>query len=255
LYNVASKNKNKKKKSGQAQAQKSVSADQQQAGSTTPAKASNSAAQKSSSTPQKSGSEAHKSGKTKTDIIGRLIGVVTLNRHIYREIAEDPAATMQAGIIVVIVAVLVGAVGYFAQANTSLPGLPATTPSLGRAIALAIGELVIWLAGGFVIAQVARYMFQASTNTSEMLRVFGFTRIFQLLFILGVFGGPIIAIFSIAGLVLSIIGSIIGIREAGEISTGKAVVTGVFAIVLVSIIVAFFVGFVLNPYMTMLLPT
>lgn len=248
---MASKNKNKKKKSGSSQAQKSGIAEPQKSSAVETQKA-------GSGQPQKSGKgEAHKSGsaKVKTGIVGRLIGVITLKRAIYREIAEDPAATLQAGIIVVIVALIVGAVGYFSQNSTSLPGMPATGPSLSRGIVLAVGELIIWLAGGFVIAQVARYMFRASTNTNEMLRVFGYTRLFQILFILGVFSGVLAAVVSIAGLVLSIIGSVIGIREAGEITTGKAVVTGVFAIVLVSVLVSFFVTFVLNPFVTMLLPT
>lgn len=248
---MASKNKNKKKKSGAAQAQKSGIAEPQKSTGVEPQKS-------ASAQPQKSNkNQASRSGsaKTQTDIVGRLVGVVTLKRAIYREIAEDPAATMQAAIIVVVVALIVGAVGYFSPYNTSLPGFPETSPSLGRAIALAIGELIVWAAGAFVIAQVARYMFRASTDTNEMLRVFGYTRIFQILFILGVFGGVIAAIVSIAGLVLSIIGSIVGIREAGEITTSRAVITGVFAIVLVSILVTFFTAFVLNPFVTMLLPT
>ena len=250
---MASKNKNKqkKKKSGAAQAQQSGIAAPQTSTGVEPQKSASAQPQKSSKNqPPRSGS-----AKTQTGLVGRLIGVVTLKRAIYREIAEDPAATMQAGIIVVVVALVVGAVGYFSQYNTSLPGLPPTTPSLGRAIGLAIGELIVWAAGAFVIAQVARYMFRANTNTNEMLRVFGYTRIFQILFILGVFSGVLAAVVSIAGMVLSIIGSIIGIREAGEITTSRAVITGVFAIVLVSMLVAFFTAFVLNPFMTMLLPT
>lgn len=246
---MASKNKNKKKKSG---------APPQKSGSTQPQNAITEPQKATANEPQKSTKNAaHKSGiqKTKTDFIGRLIGVITLKRAIYREIAEDPAATMQAAIIVVVVALIAAAVGYFSQYNTALPGMPETSPSLARAVVLAIGELIVWAAGSFVIAQVARYMFQANTNTNEMLRVFGYTRIFQVLFILGVFSGLIAALVSIAGLVLSIIGSIIGIREAGEITTGKAVVTGVFAIMLVWVTVAFFVSFVLNPFVTMLLPT
>lgn len=248
---MASKNKNKKKKSGAAQKsgipgqpqQQMNASDSPKAGTTQPYKTNKNESRKAAGS------------NTKSGLLERLIGVVTLKRAIYREIAEDPAATIQAAIIVVIVALITGLIGYLGQVNTSLPGLPETEPSLSRGITLAIGELIIWAAGGFLIAQVARYLFRAGTDTSEMLRVFGFSRIFQILFVLGVFSSPIAQIVSIAGLALSIAGSVIGIREAGEISTGKAVITGVFAIVLVWILVSFFVTFVLNPYFTMLLPT
>lgn len=183
----------------------------------------------------------------------RLIGVITLNRHIYREIAEDPRATMQAALIVIVVALIVGAISYYG-APTQVPGISETTSKLGNAVMSVIQELVVWVAGAFVIAQAARYLFKGSTDTNEMLRVFGYTRIFQILLVLGVFSSTLAAIVSIAGLALSIIGSIIGIREAGEFDTGKAVLTGVFAIVLVMVLVGF-VRFMLNPFVATLFPT
>ena len=187
----------------------------------------------------------------------RLLGVITLNRAIYREIAEDTNGTTQAVIVVIVVALLVGAINYFA--NTQLPGLPdqagASAKPLSRAVVMVVQELLIWGAGSFVIAAVAKNMFGGSTNTGEMLRVFGFTRVFQLLLVLGVFSSALAAIVSIAGLALGIIGSIIGIREAANFTMGKAAVVAVFSIVLVSTVIAFFTAFVLNPFFTILLPT
>lgn len=186
----------------------------------------------------------------------RLLGVLTLKPPVYREIAHAPNATMQAAIIVVIVVILSGIVAYLG-ANMTPPGLPDTRPSnpLGRAIVVMLGALLLWLGASFVIAQVAKNLFQGKTDTNEMLRVFGFTHIFHFLLALGVLAGTVAALISIAGLVLSIVGSIIGVREATGFTTGKAAIAAIFSIVLVWIAIAFFTAFVLNPFVTTLLPT
>ena len=193
---------------------------------------------------------------TPTNVLQRLIGVITLKPAIYREIAHDTNGTVQAAIIVVVIALVVGIIGYLG-ANTQLPGVPDTSPKnpIGRAIVLVIQELLIWGAGAYVIAAVAKNMFQGKTDTGEMLRVFGFSRVFQILLVVGVFSSTIAAVVSIAGLALSVIASIVGIRAATGFTTGRAVLVGVTAIVLVSIIIAFFTAFVLNPFVTTLLPT
>lgn len=180
----------------------------------------------------------------------RLSGVGALRAPVYREVAHAADATKQAALVVGVVALIVGAVNYFF--STQLPGLPDQAGALGkplaRAIVMVIQELALWGAGAFVMAAVAKNLFHGSTNTGEMLRVFGFTRVFQILVVLGVFGSGLAAIVSIAGLVLSIIGSVIGIREATGFTTGKAAIVGVFAITLVVALLGFFVAFALNPF-------
>lgn len=216
----------------------------------------NSAPQKAA--PAKTGGNA-RTNKTAepTGFFQRLLGVIMLRAPIYRELAHDSKGTLQAAIVVVVVALVVGAVNYFA--STQLPGLPdqatAASKPVARSVVMVIQELLLWGAGAFVIAAVAKNMFQGKTDTGEMLRVFGFTRVFQILLILGVFSSTLAAIVSIAGLALSIAGSIIGIREATGFTTGKAAIVGIFAIVLVAIIITFFTAFVLNPLVTTLLPT
>lgn len=243
--------KKNKKRQNAAQTQKTAATQPQPTAAAAPP------AKGNSTTPTKSsGSRSNKVAK-QTSFPERLLGVITLKPAIYREIAHDHAATLQAAGIVIVVALVVGIINYFA--STQLPGLPdAATSSnkpLARAIVMVIGELLIWGLGAFVIAQIAKNVFQGKTDTNEMLRVFGFTRIFQILLMLGVFGSAIAAVVSIAGLALSIIGSVIGIREAAGFTTGKAAVAGIFAIVLVVVVVTFFTAFVLNPFVTSLLPT
>jgi len=52
----------------------------------------------------------------------------------------------------------------------------------------------------------------------------------------------------LAALILSVVGAIIGIREAAEFSTGKAVVTGLIGLVILFII-NIAIGFVLSPFL------
>ncbi len=186
-----------------------------------------------------------------------------LRAPIYRELAHDTKGTMQAALVVIVVAFVVGAIAayganlqLFGASGAGVAGAPAeSSKPLARGIVMVIQELLIWGAGAFVIAAVAKNVFQGKTDTGEMLRVFGFTRVFQILLVLGVFNGTLAAIVSIAGLALSIAGSVIGIREATGFTTGKAAIVGIFAIVLVAIVITFFTAFVLNPFVTMMLPT
>ncbi len=246
-------NKSKQKRKA-AQAAQAAQTDSAQGNNKTTAAAPQKSAQPTSK--KDSGSRTNKNAPPAT-FFERLIGVITLRAPAYRELAHATGATMQAALVVIVVALVVGAISYYA--NTQLPGLPdqagASSKPLARSVVMVIQELLLWLAGAFVIAAVAKNMFSGKTDTGEMLRVFGFTRVFQVLLILGVIAAPVAQIASIAGLVLSIIGSIIGIREATGFTTGKAAIVGIFAIVLVAVAIAFFTAFVLNPFVTTLLPT
>jgi membrane-bound ClpP family serine protease len=59
--------------------------------------------------------------------------------------------------------------------------------------------------------------------------IFTNSQVFQILNIIPCLG-------NIAALVLSLIGAVIGIREASEFSTGKAVLTGIVAFVILMIV-------------------
>lgn len=251
--------KSKKRQAQAAQANASQAANK-------PAQQNNAAAapQKAAASPNKSNSQSRTNkAAAPSSFFQRLLGVITLRAPIYREIAHDTNGTLQAAIVVIVVALIVGAIAayganlqLFGASGAGVPGAPAeSSKPLARGIVMVIQELLIWGAASFVIAAVAKNAFQGKTDTGEMLRVFGFTRVFQILLVLGVFSSTLAAIVSIAGLVLSIIGSVIGIREATGFTTGKAAIVGVFAIVLVAIIIAFFTAFVLNPFVTTLLPT
>ncbi len=180
-------------------------------------------------------------------VIDRIMGVVTLKAPIYREIADDTTATSQAAIIVVVMAIIGGilaavVVGIAGNSlSGSLPqGVAAPTPSaFGTLISTIINTIIGWLVGSWVFAFVSTTFFGGKTNMWEMARVFGFTQVFQILNIVPCIGW-------LAALVLSVIGAIIGIREASEFDTNKAILTGVIGFIGV-VVVTFIIGLILSP--------
>lgn len=163
----------------------------------------------------------------------RLMGVLTLKAPVYKQIAEDKSATTTAAIIVVVMALLTAVIGAITLSVLG-SSLPADTPHpslVGSIVRTLLTAILGWLAGSWVIAFVAKTFFGGKTNTGEMLRVFGFTQIFSILGIVPVCG-------TLAALVLSLIAAVIGIREAAEFSTGKAILTGVVAFIALLIVSA-----------------
>jgi hypothetical protein len=164
----------------------------------------------------------------------RIMGVLTLKAPTYREIAEDPNATTTAGIIVVVFALIGGILNALIG---GLVGAPAGN-ILATALYVVIAAIVGWFVVSWVMAFVAKSFFGGKTSTGEMLRVFGYANVFQILNIIPICG-------TIIGFVLSIIAAVIGIREASEVSTGKAIAIGIVGII-AYFIVAFIVGAVLG---------
>ena len=162
----------------------------------------------------------------------RIMGIVTLKAPTYKAVAEDEAATKQAMMIVIVVALIQGfVVGLFSpEGGVSLVG------GLVRAVISLVLGLVTWYVAAWLLATVAK-AFGGKTDTNEMLRVTGYVYIFNLAVLLnlaGLISASLLCITSIIGLVilvLSLIGYVIGVREAAEFSTGNAVVTALVAAV------------------------
>ena len=169
----------------------------------------------------------------RSSLIGRLVGVLTLRARVYREIADDTTATGQAAIIVVVMSLIAGALGaaVAGPASSIIPqGFAPAAISPVRAFVTTLFTVILgWLFVSWVFAFVSRMVFRGRTNTLEMARVFGFTQIFQTLNVIPVVGW-------LVGLVLSVIGAIIGIREASKFDTGKAILTGIVGFVVLLVI-------------------
>ena len=175
-------------------------------------------------------------------MLDRLIGVFTLKAPVYRAIADDKSATSTAAIIVVVMSVIGGILAAItttvaASLVTDSAQLAQLGSPVGAAIRAIFNAILGWLVGSWVFGFVAG-LFGGKTNTSEMLRVFGFTQVFQILNVIPCIGG-------IAALVLSVIGAIIGIREAAEFDNTKAILTGVVGFVIL-LIVGVVIGIVMG---------
>ncbi len=161
----------------------------------------------------------------------RIMGILTLKAPVYKEVAEDKSATTTAAIIVVVMAVISAVVGglILVVLGSVLPAGSAPLNPITSAIKTIISAIVSWLVGGWVIAFVSKTFFGGKTDTGEMLRVFGYTQIFQIIAIVPCIG-------TIIALVLSLIAAVIGIREASEFDTTKAILTAVIAFVILLIV-------------------
>src|SRR6476646_10900208 len=149
---------------------------------------------------------------SKSSLGDRIMGILTYKAPIYREVADDTTATGQAVTIVIAMAVLTAILrGGIAAAQGSSGGSP-----IGAAIGALLSTLIGWVISALVLAWVSTTFFNGKTNTSEMLRVTGFVAIFDIVQIIP-FIGPLIA-----G-ILKLVGYLIGIREAAEITTTQAV--------------------------------
>ncbi|GIV85968.1 MAG: hypothetical protein KatS3mg052_2975 [Candidatus Roseilinea sp.] len=147
-----------------------------------------------------------------SSLFERLQGIVTFKAPVYREVAHDQNALLPAAIIVVVTTLLIGVVSGLLSGPLGFVGaIP--------------GALIGWLLGSWLAAFVASRLFRGQTNTTEMLRILGHTYVFQILVIIPFVG-------SIITLVLSIVATVLAIREAAGLDTQKAILTAIIASVI-----------------------
>jgi hypothetical protein len=167
-------------------------------------------------------------------VMDRVLGVLTFRSPVYRQIAEDPNATTTAAIIVAIVSVLSGVAGaavysaYGSQLQTM--GLSGVSNPIVFALVLILYGVVGWFVASWVVGLVANVL-GGKTTTGEILRVFGYSSIFNLLGILPCIGW-------ILAPLLSLVAGIMGVREAAKVSTGKAIVIGIVGGIAIAIVIA-----------------
>ncbi len=179
-------------------------------------------------------------------MLNRIIGVITLKAPVYREIADDKTATGQAAMIFIIVTLISGFFTGLVQ-TTSAGTVQA---SLGGALVGAIIGLIVgligWVLSAFILAFVAGRL-DGKTDTSEMLRVTGFVSVFNLVSILLVLNLVSSTFSCLTGIVVYVaaiallVGYVIGVREAAEFTTAKAIITGIIATI-VHLLIVFVIG-------------
>ena len=154
----------------------------------------------------------------------RMKAAATLDVSVYEEVEADSSATGQAALVVVLAAIA-SAIGSVNE----------------NAIGALIGALVGWAVWAAVTYFIGATVFKGTASWGELLRTLGFAQSPGLLYVVGII--PVLG--ALAKLVIGIwvlVAGIIAIRQALDISTGKAVATALLGWLLLMILMAVFAG-------------
>lgn len=154
----------------------------------------------------------------------RMIGAATLDMATYEEVEHDTDATLQAAGVVAVAAVVQGLV------------------SPAGVISGVVGALLGWLAYAGLTYFIGTRLFGGTATWGELLRTLGFAytvalfSIFALIPILGILVGLVVFVWGIAA-------GVVAIRQALDVSTGQAIVTGFLGWVAMALVYMLLPGF------------
>lgn len=147
----------------------------------------------------------------------RLFGALKLDATVYEEVEHDTSAMGQAAAVVLLASIAQGA-GAFQEAGTS------------GALASVIGSFLGWAIGAGIVWVIGVKIMNCTSDYGELLRTLGFATAPGILAALGVLPlGDAAWILGLAIFVLSVIAAVIAVRQALDVSTGRAVVVCIIA--------------------------
>ena len=158
--------------------------------------------------------------------VDRLRGALMLDARTYRDVEQDTDANGQAAITVVLAALAAG-IGYLLSRDL-----------VQNVLGTVISSVLQWVIFSFVAYYVGASHFstgQTSVTPGQVLRTIGFAQAPKLLLVLGII--PILG--WVVGLIVFfwfIAAAIVALREAFEFDTGRAVGTGLVALVVIAIV-------------------
>lgn len=156
----------------------------------------------------------------KGDLVERMIGAATLDIQTYEDVEADPSATGQAAAVVAMAAVAAG-IGNAGE-------------GLWAALVSPVWALLAWLIWAGVTYLIGAKLLGGTATWGELLRTLGFAQSPGVLYLLGIL--PLVG--GIVGLILPfwiLAAGIIGIRQALDFSTGKAILTAVLGWLIMAI--------------------
>jgi hypothetical protein len=152
---------------------------------------------------------------TRRSFAQRLIGAIKLDAGIYEEIEHDPTAMGQAVAVVVLAALATGIGG---MRSPGAPGL----------VADVIGGLLGWLTSTAVIWLIGVRFMKCTSDYAELLRTLGFASAPRLITVIGSI--PIIGVLALfAGGIAGLVAYVIAVRQALDVTTGRAILVCVLA--------------------------
>lgn len=141
------------------------------------------------------------------DAAVRAVNIAKLDVPTFEEVEANESLTQEAGTVVAIVAVI-GSLGHLFRGKLWL--------FIASIIILAIG----WVIWAWLSAFIAQKVFdKQTTDTGEMLRTTGYAYAPQAL--------GVIPFLGFIGMIWSLVAIVIGMRQAGEMTTLQAVITAV----------------------------
>jgi hypothetical protein len=145
-------------------------------------------------------------------LVERAIGAARLDNSTYEEVEADRGATGQAATVVAIAAVA-SAIGSYHEGSTGVIGA-------------LIGGIVGWLVWSGITYLIGTMFFGGTADWGELLRTIGFAQAPGVLNVLGFIPGVgLLVRFAVA--IWLLVAGIIAIRQALDISTGKAILVAV----------------------------
>jgi hypothetical protein len=157
--------------------------------------------------------------------VERMIAAARLDATVYEEVEADASATAPAAGVVALAAIG-SAIGSW-QSGDPLGGL--------------IGALLGWAIWAAVTYFIGRVVFKGTATWGELLRTLGFAQAPGMLYVVGLI--PVIG--TLAKIIIGcwvLVAGIIAIRQALDISTGKAVAVAILGWLLLMILMAVFGG-------------
>jgi len=158
-------------------------------------------------------------------LVDRMVGAAFLNVDTYEDVEHDEEATVQAAMVVGMVAVA-----------SAIGGLGLGAPG---AVKGAVASIVGWLVWAGITWLVGTKLFGGTATWGELLRTLGFANTPGLLMVFGIIpilGWPVVAVAALWGLATGFV----AVRQALDFGNGKTLATVVIGWVCYAVLNALF---------------
>ena len=147
----------------------------------------------------------------------RLLGALRLDASVYEEVEHDTTALGQAAIVVLLASFSQGAAAF-------------QEVGVGGALASIFGSFLGWGIGAGIVWVIGVKIMNCTSDYGELLRTLGFATVPGILGALGVLPlGDFEWALGLLIFVLSVIAAVIAVRQALDVSTGRAIVVCIIA--------------------------
>ena len=156
-------------------------------------------------------------------LVDRMRGAAALDVATYEEVENDLTATGQAATVVAIGAVAAG--------------IGASGHGIGGILVSVIASLLGWAFWAGVTFLVGTRLMDGTATWGELLRTLGFAQAPRVLLVLGIIPvlGPVV-VFAVT--IWTLVTGVVAIRQALDVTTGKAVVVALVSLVAVMVVTA-----------------